>query len=320
MVLSGPRRSLAFLWACLLLGGGLGSCAEEELPLLEIEKLAFVPAGSIGVGSGALRATFRSNEALLVDRYEVVRKDWRAYLQSLGKAPGPIAEGARSQGDDAWPAVGMTLTEAQAYAESRGMRLPRASEWLWIAGGARAMRHPYGVSPMDSAANSLELGLNKLTPVGTFYNGRTPGDPIFDLQGNAAEWVNSLHWAYPNWLPRGSERDGIRQSLGTGAWAMGGSYLDRTRPLYRFPDLGQVEAVEHNPEYRSSDLGFRCVVGAEAWLEAHRGEFASAEMKDRLVSVGRGWGSRAVGLLADLLERHPKDPMLVALLEGARTE
>ena len=97
----------------------------------------------------------------------------------------------------AWPATGMTLGEARAFAGAHSMRLPTVGEWMWIAAGPRGQRFPYAQGEMVSVANTADLGLGRLAPAGTFDNGRTPNTRVHDLLGNAWEWVADYYGTYP---------------------------------------------------------------------------------------------------------------------------
>src|SRR6185295_18284062 len=82
----------------------------------------------------------------------------------------------------------MTLPEARAFADSRGMRLLTAREWIRIACGTRALPYPWGGTEASSVANTLNLGVGRPLPVGTFEQGRTPLS-TYDMAGNVWEWV-----------------------------------------------------------------------------------------------------------------------------------
>ncbi|MCP3919959.1 MAG: formylglycine-generating enzyme family protein [bacterium] len=187
-----------------------GCGGQDEGELLEIERLAFVPKGRTRLGAG-IECT--SEFDLLVDRFEVTRADWNRWADDL-ELPDTF-RGDWKPYTDTWPATGMTLDEARRLAELRGMRLPTVMEWMWVAAGSRGQRWPYA-KVMDSAANSAELGLGRLAPVGTFYNGRTPNTEVYDLVGNAWEWVEPE-------LPvvvsmRSVELEEPEISLSSGAW------------------------------------------------------------------------------------------------------
>lgn len=292
----------------------------EERALDRLERLVFVPVASPVIGAEIGAPVDCSNSApFLVDSFEVTREEWSAWLESL-----PADDPARQSpefwldGSPVCPATGMTLAEAEAFAASRGMRLPSATEWLRIAVG-RLGRQPFPWKPVDhaSVANTAELGLGRLAPVGTFENGSTPSG-VYDLHGNAAEWVASIDLApFPG---SGDQR----------TWAMGGSYRSHKRPTFSTDpraDLdadGQVDsglsfnAFLLDPGSRSSDVGLRLLVDAERWLREQASELgADAASLARLERIGAGWGRDAVPLLRRLEGEAGEAPQLAALLRGA---
>jgi formylglycine-generating enzyme required for sulfatase activity len=136
-----------------------------------------------------------------VGRFVVTRVQWAAF------APGA----ARARGDDVLPAAGNPSARARAYAaglaETPGepWRLPtaaeaealaEAAEGAGAAGNTLERWTGYPPNPEDRRAIAAELGAAAerlgrpaplLLPVGSL-----PGvgdDPVFDLDGNAAEWA-----------------------------------------------------------------------------------------------------------------------------------
>ena len=75
----------------------------------------------------------------------------------------------------------MDELEAERFAAWRGMRLLTPGEWLFCALGAERRLFPWvAYERQDSVANTLDLGLGRPCPVGTFEGGRTPGE-VYDL-------------------------------------------------------------------------------------------------------------------------------------------
>lgn len=308
------RRERAWV-SSLALAGLLAGCAAEEGPLvpLELERLALVPSGSGALLGGRLPVGYEGREAsdfLLVDRLEVTRGLW---MEALG-APPPGALGEWSGTAAALPAVGMDRAEAEALAAARGMRLPTASEWLWIAAGAGGQAFPYGVQPMQSAANTLEVGLGRAVAVGTFVSGRIPGTRIADLVGNVWEWCAGEPPA-----SFGAGGAMVRLPLTGGgetlaACALGGSWLEPITPLHG-------EAGLHgrglDPRHRAVDLGLRCVADASAFLRARAAAWSEPEYEDRVRAVGEAWGGPALALLTRLASEPGAPAALGWLREGA---
>jgi formylglycine-generating enzyme required for sulfatase activity len=315
-----------------LLCAGCGS-ENGERSLGRLERLVFIPAGSPVIGAETRFPVDVGNpDPLLVDALEVTRVEWLAWLESLSPEDpawrslelwpdGLGSDAGQAVSIDGCPATGMTLAEAQAFAAAEGMRLPTAREWLRVATGPTGRQpFPWKPVPHASVANTLELGLGRLAPVGTFESGRTPAG-LHDLHGNAAEWVASVDLE-----PFTSGGDGR-------TWAMGGSYRSRQQPTFRSDPLsdldgdGQVDsglafhAVLLDRRTRSSDLGLRLVVEAGPWLREHAASWGGAPRTlRRLEEIGARWGPAAAPLLRELLEEAGPGAGaegLAALLGGA---
>jgi len=315
-----PRPALATLLLAALPVGPLlvvgTGCREEpdgagSPALRELERLAFLPPGElrlsvpVGDGSAELRV-FRVERPLLVDRFEATRGEWLRYLDEPGVGTDPVLQrhvGGWAAGTERWPASFMTQPEASAFAAARGMRLLEPGEWLWCAMGPNRWSYPWGTTPQDSVANTLELDLGRPTPVGTFESGRTPSG-CYDMLGNVAEWLGSAAPSID--LGPGDER----------VSAIGGSFRTWRSPIYK---AKSILAATLHPASRLDHVGLRCCVEAEAYLW----ERAPAWGEDqdtlrRLVALGRRWGRPSATLLQDLAARPGAPRGLRALAEGAR--
>lgn len=285
---------------CVL--GGAAGCSVEDDPtaadVLEIERFTWIAPGETGLGFGLACGVV---SPLLVERHEVTRGQW---LDHVGTVPA-LYRTPWEEGSEDLPATGMDLEEARGFAAQRDLRLPTASEWLWIAGGPRGAPYPYGLIPKVSAVNSSEVGLGHCAPVGTFASGRTPTG-VADTLGNVWEWTAA---------PVPPPARPYETPIGLPAWVMGGSYLTPARALH---GGGAVFSREVEPAHRANDIGVRCVVEAEAWLRAHAGDFDDAGNRIRLLALGETWGRDAVPTLARLAQEPDAGPALAWLLEGAR--
>lgn len=277
--------------------------------LATLEGLAFVPPGeTVLLARLDAPVVCENREPLLVQRYEVTRGAFRAWVADAGAAVDPaLARECESWSDATqdWPASFMTHAEAQAYLRSLGLRLPTAREWLRIASGTGSPPWPWGAIDIPSAANTLTLRLDRPCPVGTFEQGRTPLG-TYDMLGNVWEWVDEP-------IPRGLEP--VRA-----AWAMGGSYASRQRRLFETGDDGRLDfaAQELDPALRSTDLGLRGVADAREWLRAHAAELEhGGDARARLAGIGARWGASAAPWLARLAREAGAPACLTWLREGA---
>ena len=193
-------------------------------------------------------------EAFLIDRAPVTIGDYLQYLGATDSLRPPgwtddhvRAWVARRQGD--WhdlPMTGLTWSDAQAYAESRGKRLPTLVEWELAMGKNEGWLDPELTDAATTPFNLADGPRNSATLSEFVHWAKTvqpdeygPHD-IQDPFGNVKEWL-----ADPPFLVADSQWD----------WRHihGGDWHTQPRALFRtgFPVAGL------NP-MKSPDIGFRC--------------------------------------------------------------
>jgi len=300
---------VCFNGALLILAACSPSTAEQSRRP-EVEQFSFVPKGwaapFVGLRCGV-------EEDLLVDRFEVTRGRWEYWRGRAATELANLSDWAPLAEGEHLPAVGMTHGEAEALAAARGMRLPTAAEWMFIAGGSRAQSWPQGNTRRVSVANTVEMGLGHSAAVGTFPGGASTGTGVQDLVGNVWEWV-----APP--LPDEVEPMAWRLQGPSPypLWAMGGSFQVRAQELFSFDGVRRFNATGLEAGHRGDDLGLRCVVGAREYLLLHAPSWSQPAWRERMLAVGRSWGRRAVPLLTRLVEEAGGTTALAWLLEGAK--
>lgn len=318
---AGRRRAKRPSWKWAIGGLSLFACGGEGMSeggqaLAELERLAFVPPAECVFPplSGPPLACVTA-EALLVDRFEVTRAEWRAWCERASDASSPaLAENLAGWREETghWPATFMTLSEARRFAAARGMRLLTSAEWIRVACGPGRQPWPWGPSAASAVANTLDLELYRPVPVGTFEQGRSP-ELVYDLIGNVWEWVEApMPWP-------------ALETLSGLEWAMGGSHLSKLGRLYdRVTDAEGAQRwnfihQDLDPRTRASDIGLRCAAEAKPYLRGHASDWGTSEsVRRRLVAVGSSWGRDAVPVLEALADEAGAAPGLAWLLEGAR--
>lgn len=256
--------------------------------------------------------------ALLVDRFEVGRDEWRRwYVARSGSKDPLLVEVMRAWAPESsdWPASFMNLDEARRFAAARGMRLLTACEWIRAACGPRRHPWPWGYSSQSSTANTLDLNLGRPVATGTFEQSQSP-QSICDLLGNVWEWVDD-----PIRVTEGG--------VGSSSWAMGGSFLSHPRrsiELVEEFDPATSRRIQRwafhqqdlHPATRSSDVGLRCAADAAEYLWRHAASFeAAASASERLTEIGRSWGRASLPLLEELAARPAAPRALSWLRDGA---
>jgi formylglycine-generating enzyme required for sulfatase activity len=155
------------------------------------------------------------------------------------------------RGEDDLPAIGVRWEEAQAFCQHYGYRLPTEAEWEYACRAGTTTRWSFGDDPRklgDYAWFDKNAG-GKLHPVGT----RAPNPwGIYDLHGNAAEWVADWFGTYSP----ASQRDPTRPPWDMGRVLRGGSFFNSPR------DVRSTTRIGVEPSVRIEFLGFRCGRGS----------------------------------------------------------
>ncbi len=204
--------------------------------------MVLVPAGDFlqgtdnpaaGEDEKPLRKRFL--RAFYIDTYEVTNLEFQAYE--------PTHEFV--DGEEEFPATGITLQQARDYAASLEKRLPTLAEWEKAARGTDGRDYPWGNKFEKGIAN---IGGNSdLVAIGSFEDSVSPYG-AHDMTGNAWEWVDDTH------------RDG---GFFTGVDVMereiikGGGYS--YSPYQARISYNGFEGVGST----CNDVGFRCAMDAE---------------------------------------------------------
>lgn len=261
--------------------------------------------------------------ALVVDLFELTRRDWLHYdPEGARAAVEAFSHVPRQAGlDDSqldWPAY-VSYDQAQRIAELRHMRLLTSRQWIHVAVGRRSLVYPYGgPQPQVSWANTLELGLGTPAPVGTFESGRSQRFGCFDMLGNVWEWVEDVVPGYEQpatqvWSPLAEDRL---------ASVMGGAFNSRSRRTFeRWPLRFHSRRLDRSTV--SPAVGVRMGADAEEYLWRMANAWGDGpEVRARVREVGRRWASASgrdvvLALLEELAGLPAAPESLSWLVEGA---
>ena len=173
-------------------------------PIPEVSGMVYVPSGEFIMGSTYEDVRSSADvdeypqrtvyvEGFYIDVAEVTNIQYKLFLDSTGgDSPKGWIETRYPKGRDGYPVVGVTWHDAAAYARFAAKRLPTEEEWEKAARGTDGRKYPWGESYDKKNANRG----NRLMRVRRFPGGISPYG-LFDMAGNAAEWVDGWYAQYP---------------------------------------------------------------------------------------------------------------------------
>jgi formylglycine-generating enzyme required for sulfatase activity len=234
--------------------------------------MIFIPAGEFTMGSNygpseeqPVHRVYLEN--YYIDKYEVSNARYKACVDAGVCQPPPFlgTESHSKYYDDPqyanYPVVYMSWYMARVYCEWKGGRLPTEAEWEKAARGDSNNLFPWGndfdasranfcdkncIAPWEGNQN-FDDGYAENAPVDSFPRGASSYG-LYNMAGNAWEWVNSLDYPYPY-----NAGDG-RENVNTAGNRVrrGGSWDNESYNIRVSVRFGE------KPSIVFSNFGFRC--------------------------------------------------------------
>jgi serine/threonine-protein kinase len=247
---------------------GRSSAGWENSPF--VDKVVHVDAGELHLGSAEAASTPLSTRQIAIPpfdmmAYEVTVRDFENWCDSNARVCDGW-KGAEKWQDDRHAVVGVTWSEAAAFCENWGGRLPTESEWEIAARGPGGRTYPWGSKWANGRANYCDLGcvspylpttyeddgIAQTAPVDSFAAGATAGG-IYNLAGNASEWTLDC------WSADHSRRADWRASTQDCKLRVkrGGSWKQPVATLSGWHRSSMASGA------RSPQVGFRCLRGRD---------------------------------------------------------
>jgi len=161
----------------------------------ELDSMVRVPAGPFVMGTDLERADAQdkpqhkvSLPAFYLDKYLVTNAQYARFVAATQRRPPINWKGGRvPQGELLNPVTMVTWSDAAAYAEWAGKRLPHEAEFEKAGRGTDGRRWPWG-DKMDPSRLNTYYNVGSSTNVTAYPQGASVYG-AYDLAGNVAEWM-----------------------------------------------------------------------------------------------------------------------------------
>ncbi len=195
-----------------------------------------------------------------IDRTEVTIAQYRKCVESGGCEP-LMGVDLSDRAMDDHPAFYVTWTQADAYCEWAGARLPTEAEWEYASRGPEGRRYPWGDEfdgtrlnscdascPNPWADGAFDDGHSDIAPVGSYPDGASWCGAL-DMAGNVMEWMADRYGDYPS----GRQLNPTGPPTGR-LYVLRGDAADGTRSVAR-----STARHGERPDRLYKYFGFRCV-------------------------------------------------------------
>jgi formylglycine-generating enzyme required for sulfatase activity len=228
--------------------------------------LVYVPAGKFLMGSNDISVSWPEHtvnlDAFWIDQTEITNNMYKLCddeeICSEPEFDDPYRDREVFYYDPQYgdyPVISVSWLQAKTYCEWAGRRLPTEAEWEKAARGEEGRIFPWGNEHDCSKVAYWGCEGPSLTFVKSFPTGVSPYG-VFDLAGNAMEWVNDWFSEYfyrvsPDKNPVGPISGTFRVIRG-GLWSYSGGHYTR--------EVISAGREAFGPEDSSYILGFRCAL------------------------------------------------------------
>ena len=230
-------------------------------------KMMLIAAGSFTMGSDSGEDISKPAHqvdlpAFYIDKTEVTNAQYKEFCDATSKSYPPdfLEKDYFAKRPDA-PVVGVSFSDAKAYAAWAYKRLPTEAEWekaaSWDETTKSKREFPWG---NNFQKENAAFGGETTSDVGKFTSGASAYG-VMDMSGNVLEWVDAFFQPYKdNTTTNIYFGETYRVVRGGFFKATDNNWLKTTKRVYILPDLASSET---DREQRIPPIGFRCAVSAD---------------------------------------------------------
>ena len=229
-----PISGIDFVWipeGCFQMGCVSGiSCQDDEKPVHEV-----------------------CLDGFWMGKTEVTQAQWE---NIMGNHPSSSQGDTRPVESVSWSDIQEFLEKLNAQAGQRLYRLPSEAEWEYAARAGTETMYNFGndVAHLGEYAWYRNNSNSQTHPVGQL---KPNAWGLYDMHGNVSEWCQD--WYDKNYYFKSPKNNPEGPSFGGYPTLRGGAWPDISR------DCRSAYRGRHNPDFGSSYVGFRVVVGVAAW-------------------------------------------------------
>ena len=188
-------------------------------------------------------------EPFYIDKFPVTVKEYAAFVEATGHPVPKFWHNPQYNGPDQ-PVVGVTWSDANAYAAWIGKQLATEAQWEFAARGTQNRKYPWGRLEPDTTRCNFDGYLGMPSIVTMHEAGMTP-DGIHDMAGNVYEWTCEA------FLPYDARRNNANAQADVPLRAVRGGCWDSTAKEVRCTHRKGLF-----PESQLATVGLRCVIPA----------------------------------------------------------
>ena len=173
----------------VLMAGAISIATAADMPSSD-KDMVLIPKGEFTMGSNEHSDEAKHQvvlDAYLIDKFEASNTRYKEFMKGSGHSAPAYWDDPRLSNANQ-PVVGVSWTDASAFCQWEGKRLPTEAEWERAAKGPEGDNHyPWG-HILDPKKANYGQNIGRTTPVDSYPEG-VSGYGLYNMAGNVFEWA-----------------------------------------------------------------------------------------------------------------------------------